>query len=214
MKTFPEFCKEAYDASFMSGAQVRQSGEGGRVGRERKKTPAEMRRMSQETDAQGNRKPIQVKDRKDIGTQKQADTRVQQPEQERGSAAVRERAAAAAKEERRKLAKERAAAKSGGEKPKAKPKDLTAQATKILSKTKPAEVDKRPADQPKRPVVGMTRQERSRITRKGQEKLEKLVRQSEAEKQGIKPEDVKLTGGEEGKAETRKTGKPYSYRSW
>ena len=191
MKTFPEFCKEAYDASFMSGAQVRQSGEGGRVGRERKKTPAEIRRVSQPK-AGGERKPAEYKPRKDIGTQKQADTRVQQPEQERGSAAVRERAAAAAKEERRKLAKERAAAKSGGEKPKAKPKDLAKQATKILSKTKPAEVDKRPADQPKRPVVGMSRKERSQITRKGQEKLEKLVRQSEAQKQGIKPEDVKL----------------------
>ena len=191
MKTFPEFCKEAYDASFMSGAQVRQSGEGGRVGRVRKKTPAELRRVSQPKTG-GERKPAEYKPRKDIGTQKQADTRVQQPEQERGSAAVRERAAAAAKEERRKLAKERAAAKSGGEKPKAKPKDLAKQATKILSKTKPAEVDKRPADQPKRPVVGMSRKERSQITRKGQEKLEKLVRQSEAQKQGIKPEDVKL----------------------
>ena len=151
MKTFPEFCKEAYDASFMSGAQVRQSGEGGRVGRERKKTPAEIRKVSQPK-AGGERKPAEYKPRKDIGTQKQADTRVQQPEQERGSAAVRERAAAAAKEERRKLAKERAAAKSGGETPKPKSSDLIKQATKILSKTKPAEVDKRPKDQPKRPA--------------------------------------------------------------
>ena len=38
----------------------------------------------------------------------------------------------------------------------------------------------------------MSRQQRSQITRKGQEKLEKLVRQSEAEKQKKKPEDVKL----------------------
>ena len=197
MKSFKEFisiCEEVEDKSKALGFQatIRKQNPGGRVGSDRKKTPAEMRKMSQETDAQGNRKPIQVKPRKDIGTQKQASTRVQQPEQERGSAAVRERAAAAAKEERRKLAKERAAAKSGGEKPKAKPKDLTKQASKILSKTKPAEVDKRPADQPKRPVVGMSRKERSQITRKGQAKLEKLVRQSEAEKQGIKPEDVKL----------------------
>ena len=190
MKTFPEFCKEAYDASFMSGAQVRQSGEGGRVGRERKKTPAEIRRVSQPK-AGGERKPAEYKPRKDIGTQKQADTRVQQPEQERGSAAVRERAAAAAKEERRKLAKERAAAKSGGKKPKPKSSDLIKQASKLLSKKSP-EVDLRPADQPKRKVVGMSRKERSQITRKGQEKLEKLVRQSEAQKQGKKPEDVKL----------------------
>lgn len=189
MKTFPEFCKEAYDASFMSGAQVRQSGEGGRIGRERKKTPAEIRKLKQAKPGE-ERKPAEYKPRKDIGTQKQASTRVQQPEQERGSA--REAQLAAAKEERRKAAAARAAAKSGGEKPKAKPKDLAKQATKILSKTKPAEVDKRPADQPKRPVVGMSRKERSQITRKGQEKLEKLVRQSEAEKQGKKPEDVKL----------------------
>ena len=218
MKSFKEFisiCEEVEDKSKALGFQatIRKQNQGGRVGSDRKKSDPERRRVSQ-SKAGGERKPAAYKPRKDIGTQKQASTRVQQPEQERGSAAVRERAAAAAKEERRKAAQERAAAKSGGEKPKAKPKDLTAQATKILSKTKPAEVDKRPADQPKRPVVGMTRQERSRITRKGQEKLEKLVRQSEAEKQGIKPEDVKLTGGEEGKAETRKTGKPYSYRSW
>ena len=204
MKTFPEFCKEAYDASFMSGAQVRQSGEGGRVGRERKKTPAEIRRVSQPK-AGGERKSAEYKPRKDIGTQKQADTRVQQPEQERGSAAL------SPKESARKAYLERKAREAGGAE---KPKDLTKQATKILSKTKSAEVDKRPADQPKRAVVGMSRKERSQITRKGQEKLEKLVRQSEAQKQGIKPEDVKLTGGEEGKAETRKTGKPYSYRSW
>lgn len=191
MKTFPEFCKEAYDASFMSGAQVRQSGEGGRVGRKRKKTPAERRRLKQAKPGE-ERQPTDYKPRTDIGTQKQTSTRVQQPEQERGSAAVRERAAAAAKEERRRAAQERAAAKSGGEKPKAKPKDLAKQATKILSKTKPAEVDKRPADQPKRAVVGMSRQERKQITRKGQEKLEKLVRKSEAEKQGKKPEDVEL----------------------
>jgi hypothetical protein len=167
-------------------------GDGTRVGTLRKKSKPEIVRTSQKKDAEGNRIPTDYKDRTDISTQKQASTRVQQPTQERGSAAVRERAAAAAKEERRKAAQARAAAKSGGEKPKPKPKDLTTQASKILAKTKPAEVDKRPADQPKRPVVGMSRKERSQITRKGQKKLESLVRQSEAEKQGKKPEDVVL----------------------
>lgn len=192
MKTFLEFVSicEAYDAAFMSGAQVSKTGEGGRIGANRKKTAPEMRRKSQEKDAQGNRKAIQLKDRKDIGNQKGSQS--QAPTQERGSADVKAKAAAAAKEESRKAAQARAAAKSGGEKPKPKPKDLTTQASKILAKTKPAEVDKRPADQPKRPVVGMSRKERSQITRKGQEKLEKLVRQSEAEKQRKKPEDVKL----------------------
>jgi hypothetical protein len=185
MKTFKEFvslCEEVEDKSKALGFQatIRRQNQGGRIGPDRRISDPERRRANP------------YKPRKDIGTQRQADTRVQQPEQERGSAAVRERAAAAAKEERRKLAKERAAAKSGGETPKPKSSDLIKQATKILSKTKPAEVDKRPKDQPKRPVVGMSRKERSQITRKGQEKLEKLVRQSEAEKQGIKPEDVKL----------------------
>ena len=183
MKTFTQFCTEAYDAAFMSGAQIRSAGEGGRIGSERKKSEPERRRMSQKSE-KGNqgqeRKPTEYKSRKDIGTQRQASTRVQQPTQERGSAAL------SPKESAKKAYLERKAKEAGKKTP---------TAAELLSKKKPAEVDKRPSDQPKRPVVGMSRQQRSRITRKGQEKLEKLVRQSEAEKQGKKPEDVKLTGG-------------------
>jgi len=175
MKTFPEFCKEAYDASFMSGAQVRQSGEGGRVGRERKKTPAEIRRMSQPKPGE-ERKPTEYKARKDIGTQRQASTRVQQPTQSRGSAAL------SPKEAQRKAYLERKAKEAGKKTP---------TAAELLKKKK-TEVDKRPEGQPKRAVVGMSRAERKDITRKGQRKLEKLVRQGEAERQGKKPEDVKL----------------------
>lgn len=195
MKTFSNFCAEAYDAAVMSGSQIRRmGGDGTRVGTLRKKSKPETVRTSQKKDTEGNRIPTDYKDRTDISTQKQASTRVQQPTQERGSADVKAKAAAAAKEESRKAAQARAAAKSGGEKPKPKekPKDLSQQASKILAKTKPAEVDKRPADQPKRAVKGIDRKERSQITRKGQEKLERLVRQSEAEKQGKKPEDVVL----------------------
>jgi hypothetical protein len=184
MKTFTQFCTEAYDAAFMSGAQIRSAGEGGRVGSLRKKTKPERRRMSQKSE-KGNqgqeRKPTEYKPRKDIGTQRQASTRVQQPTQERGSAAL------SPKESAKKAYLERKAKEAGKKTP---------TAAELLSKKKPAEVDKRPSDQPKRPVVGMSRAERKTITRKGQEKLEKLVRQSEAEKQGKKPEDVKLTGGE------------------
>jgi len=183
MKTFTQFCTEAYDAAFMSGAQIRSAGEGGRVGTLRKKSEPERRRMSQKSE-KGNqgqeRKPTEYKPRKDIGTQRQASTRVQQPTQERGSAAL------SPKESAKKAYLERKAKEAGKKTP---------TAAELLSKKKPAEVDKRPSDQPKRPVVGMSRQQRSQITRKGQEKLEKLVRQSEAEKQGKKPEDVKLTGG-------------------
>ena len=142
MKTFKEFvslCEEVEDKSKALGFQatIRRQNQGGRIGSDRRISDPERRRANP------------YKPRKDIGTQKQASTRVQQPEQERGSA--REAQLAAAKEERRKLAKERAAAKSGGETPKPKSSDLIKQATKILSKTKPAEVDKRPKDQPKRP---------------------------------------------------------------
>ena len=180
MKTFTQFCTEAYDAAFMSGAQIRSAGEGGRVGTLRKKSEPERRRMSQKSEKcnQGQeRKPTEYKSRKDIGTQRQASTRVQQPTQERGSAAL------SPKESAKKAYLERKAKEAGKKTP---------TAAELLSKKKPAEVDKRPSDQPKRPVVGMSRAERKTITRKGQEKLEKLVRQSEAEKQKKKPEDVKL----------------------
>ena len=143
MKSFKDFmslCEEVEDKSKALGFQatIRRQNQGGRIGSDRRISDPERRRANP------------YKPRKDIGTQKQASTRVQQPEQERGSA--REAQLAAAKEERRKLAKERAAAKSGGETPKPKSSDLIKQATKILSKTKPAEVDKRPKDQPKRPA--------------------------------------------------------------
>lgn len=176
MKTFTQFCTEAYDASFMSGAQVRKTGEGGRVGSLRKKTTPEKRRMSQPKAGQ-ERKPTEYKARKDIGAQRQASTRVQQPTQERGSAAL------SPKEAQRKAYLERKAKEAGKKTP---------TAAELLSKKKPAEVDKRPEGQPKRAVVGMTRAERKDLTRKGQRKLESLVRQSEAEKQGKKPEEVKL----------------------
>ena len=172
---------EAYDAAFMSGAQILKVGAGGsgKIGSERKKSEPEKRRKSQAKSGE-ERKPTEYKARKDIGTQRQASTRVQQPTQERGSAAL------SPKEAQRKAFLERKAKEAGKKTP---------TAAELLSKKKPAEVDKRPEGQPKRAVVGMSRAERSRITKQGQKKLETLVRQSEAEKQGKKPEDVKLTGG-------------------
>ena len=203
MKTFSQFCCEAYDKDVMGSSQITKTGEGGRVdARTRKKTAPEARRMSQKSE-KGNqgqeRTPTQYKDRKDIGTQKSRSEREQQPTQERGSAAL------SPKEAQRKAYLERKAREGGAK---------TATASELLKKKKSADVDKRPEGQPKRAVVGMTRKQRQDITRKGQEKLEKLVRQSEAEKQGKKPEDVVLTGGKTGEAETRKTGKPYRYRTW
>lgn len=181
MVTFQKFMSlcEAYDASVMSSSQIRRTGQGGRIGPDRTKTDPEIRRVK----AVGSGKTVpakRYKKRSDAGTPRPTSTRVQQPTQERGSAAL------SPKEAQRKAYLERKA-KAAGKK--------TPTAAELLSKKKPAEADKRPEGQPKRAVVGMSRQQRSQITRKGQEKLEKLVRQSEAEKQGKKPEDVKLTGG-------------------
>jgi hypothetical protein len=197
MKTFQEFmilAEATYDPEIQGRSQITgPAAPGGRIGARRKKSAPEMRRMKQ-AKAGEERKPTEYKPRKDIGTQRAASTRVQQPTQERGSADVKAKAAAAAKEERKKAALARIAAKKGGatpaaEKPKAKEAEKTA--TKLLAKKK-TEVDKRPADQPKRPVVGMSREKRKDITRRGHRKLETLVRQSEAEKQGKKPEQVQL----------------------
>ena len=180
MKTFQEFIAEAYDADLMRSASVKKTGEGGRISPERKKSAPEMRRMKQ-AKAGETRQPTQYKTRKDVGQQRGTQTAA--PTQERGSA--REAQLAAAKAERKRAAQARAAAKKSGEesKPAAKPKasELSAQARKLTAKKAP-QVDKRPADQPKRAVVGMSRAERAKITKKGQRLLRDLVLQSTGKK--------------------------------
>lgn len=145
------------------GASIIKSGAGGRIGRERKKTTPERRRMK--AVGGGKMEPVEYKPRKDIGTQRQTSTRVQQPEKERGAADVKARAAAAAKEERKKAALARIAAKKKGgeapaaEKPKAKEAEKTA--TKLLSTKKP-EAAKPASTAPKKPPSGKTRAERDK----------------------------------------------------
>jgi hypothetical protein len=162
-------------------ATIKKAQAGGRIRPERKKTTPERRRMK--AVGGGKMVPVEYKPRKDIGQQRAASTREQQPEKERGSA--REAQLAAAKAERKRAAQARAAAKKGGgeAKPAAKPKasELSAQARKLTAKKAP-QVDKRPADQPKRPAVGMSRAERSRITKKGERRLRDLVLQSTGKK--------------------------------
>jgi hypothetical protein len=172
---------EAYDADFMSGAQIRKTGEGGRVGGMRKKSKSEIRRSR--AIGGGKMKPVEYKLRKDIGSQRQASTRVQEPEQERGSADVKAKAAAAAKAERIAAARKRAAAKSSGETPssaKPKAKEVAQQASKLLSKkkvAKPVSPDYKPAK-----ASGLSPQERNKQTRKGEATLRDLVLQSTGKK--------------------------------
>ena len=181
MKTFTQFCVEAYDADFMSGAQIRKTGEGGRIGTKRKKSEPERRRVK--AVGGGKTEPVDYKSRKDIGSQRQASTRIQEPEQERGSADVKAKAAAAAKAERIAAARKRAAAKSSGETPssaKPKAKEVAQQASKLLSKkkaAKPVSPDYKPAK-----ASGLSPQERNKQTRKGEATLRDLVLQSTGKK--------------------------------
>jgi len=184
MKTFQEFMiiAEAYDKEVMGSSQIRRTGEGGRVGAERKKSAPERRRMR--AAGGGKMEPAkEYKPRKDIGTQRQASTRVQQPTQERGSADVKAKAAAAAKEERKKAAQARIAARKAGgsataEKPKAKEAEKTA--TKLLSTKKPEAKPAAGYTSPK--ASGKTTQERKALYKKGERTLRDIVLQSTGKK--------------------------------
>tara|TARA_E500000081_G_scaffold10959_1_gene13226 strand:- start:91 stop:642 length:552 start_codon:yes stop_codon:yes gene_type:complete len=128
MRSFNQFltiCEAIYDRDKKSDVDL----EVGKIGKERKKTTPERRR----TKAVGGGKTAPAKDykaRKDIGKQRQASTRVQQPEKARGSAALSPR------EAQRKAALERRKSKSGGSK-----KDLEKAASKMLSKKTTKTVD-------------------------------------------------------------------------
>ena len=113
MKTFNNFCQEAYDPEIQKRSQIKTMGVGGRVRPDRKKTEPEKRRMK----AAGGGKMVPAKDykpRKDIGQQRQASDKTQQPTKERGSAEVKQSYADKAKAERKKAAQARIAARKSG----------------------------------------------------------------------------------------------------
>ena len=149
------------------GASITRQGEGGRIGKERKKSEAERRRTKRGPGGTTvSAKPY--KPRKDIGQQRSSDTRTQAPTQERGSADVKAKAAAAAKAERIAAARARAAAKKGGESaPAAKPKskDLAKQASALLSKKKPAASTSGPIERTTKREY--TRDEKKKMVRAG-----------------------------------------------
>ena len=176
-------CEEVEDKSKRLGfaATIKTAQAGGRVRPERKKTTPERRRMR--AVGGGKTEPVDYKPRKDIGTQRQASTRVQQPTQERGSADVRARAAAAAKEERKKAAQARIAARKAGgsattEKPKAKEAEKAA--TKLLSTKKPEAKPAAGYTPPK--ASGKTTQERKALYKKGERTLRDIVLQATGKK--------------------------------
>jgi len=166
MKTFQEFMSlcEAYDASVMGSSQIRRTGEGGRIGKERRKTAPEKRRVK--AVGAGQTAPAKpYKPRKDIGVQRPRSEREQQPEQERGSAQL------TAKEAQRKAYLERKARERG--------ETQATSASELLKKKKKPTVspDYKPAKK-----SGMTPSERNKQTRKGEALLRDLVLQSTGKK--------------------------------
>lgn len=168
MKTFAQFITEAYDRDVMGSSQIRKTGEGGRIGAERKKSTPERRRMR--AVGGGKMEPVEYKDRKDIGQQRQRSEREEQPQQERGSKEVAKSYADKVKERRRAEAKARAAAKASGGNTKAATKaasmaskEAEKAATKLLTTKKKEE--KKTESAPRRKWEhegggGMTRKER------------------------------------------------------
>ena len=170
MKTFSQFITEVYDKDVMGSSQIKRTGEGGRIGAERKKSTPERRRMK--AVGGGKMEPVEYKDRKDIGTQRQVSTRQQQPEKERGSVEVKQSYADKVKAERRAAAKARIAAKASGDNTKTaktSSREVENAATKLLTTKKKEE--KKTASKPRREWKtddggGMTRSERDRARNK------------------------------------------------
>ena len=157
MRSFNQFltiCEAIYDRDKKSDVDL----EVGKIGKERKKTTPE-RRRTKLVDG-GKKVPAkEYKPRKDIGKQRQASTRVQQPTRERGSAALSPR------EQQRKAALERRAGKSGGSK-----KDLEKAASKMLSKKTTKTVDPKYKGHKQ---SGYSRAESQKVIRKGERELVK-----------------------------------------
>ena len=153
MRSFNQFltiCEAIYDRDKKSDVDL----EVGKIGKERKKTTPERRR----TKAAGGGKTAPAKEykpRKDIGKQRQASTRVQQPEKARGSASLSPR------EQQRKAAQERRASKSGSE----SKKDLEKTASKMLSKKTTKTVDPKYKPTGKAGHTGTSKREYSRPER-------------------------------------------------
>ena len=175
------YTNEVYDPEVQGRSQIKKMGDGGRIRPDRKKTEPEKRRMK----AAGGGKMVPAKDykpRKDIGQQRQASDKTQQPQKERGSAEVKQSYADKVKAERRAAAKARAAAKkSGGEvkKDTTSAKDKEKAASKLLSKKTTKTVS--PNYKPQK-ASGYTRQERMKIHRKGETVLRNTFKDQETAK--------------------------------
>ena len=193
MKTFREFITEVYDPDVVGKSQIRKQGEGGRVGRMRKQSEPEKRRMK----AVGGGKMVPAKtykDRKDIGTQRKTSDRQQQPTQARGSAALSPR------EQQAKARRERMASRSGATK--VKSKDLKKQADKLLATKKKKTAD--PNYKPQK-ASGYTRDERHRL-RNAARRLMKDMRKGKEKPASAYDPQIKNFGKQTGSSAYSNTG--------
>ena len=171
MKTFQQFIKEAYDPDIQGRSQITKQGEGGRIGRKRKQTDAEKKRVR----AVGGGKTVPAKtykDKADIGVTNRKRSpagRQQQPTQQRGSAGL------SAKEAQKKAYLERKKRSAVKDEASGKDKkiDLKKSADKLLAKKA-----KKTVSSKYKPVkaTGYTTAERQKITRAGQ-RLVKDIKQ-------------------------------------
>ena len=172
---------EVYDPEVQGRSQIRQTGEGGRVGRDRRKSEPERRRVK--ATGGGKSEPVSYKDRKDIGSQKQASTRFKQTTKERGSEEVKQSYADKVKAERKAAALARRQAKSGGgevKKTTTSKKDIEKQASKLLTKKTPEKKVDPSYKSPK--ASGLTRSERMKQQRKGETMLRGIMKDQETKK--------------------------------
>ena len=193
MKTFREFITEVYDPDVVGKSQIRKQGEGGRVGRMRKQSEPEKRRMK----AVGGGKMVPAKTykaRKDIGTQRKTSDRQQQPTQARGSAALSPR------EQQAKARRERMAARGGATK--VKSKDLKKQADKLLATKKKKTAD--PNYKPQK-ASGYTRDERHRL-RNAARRLMKDMRKGKEKPASAYDPQIKNFGKQTGSSAYSNTG--------
>ena len=162
MKTFQQFMLEVYDPEVQGRSQITKQGEGGRIGRKRKQTDAEKKRVK--AIGGGKTAPAKTyKNKADIGITNRKRSpagRQQQPTQPKGIKL-------SAREQQRKAAQERRAAKSGTK---------TKTADELLAKKAKKTVDPKYKQQK---ATGYTAPERQKITRSGERLLKDIKKKKD-----------------------------------
>jgi len=171
MKSFQQFMLEVYDPEIQGRSQITKQGEGGRIGRKRKQTDAEKKRVK--AVGGGKTTPAKTyKDKSDIGITNRKRSpagRQQQPTQDKG-------VKLSAREQQRKAAQERRAAKSGA-KTKSADELLAKKEKKTVDPNYKSELDK---------SSGLSKKERKALYKKGERtlrdiRLKNLGKKSEKE---------------------------------